>query len=146
MIWKTLLVLTVFGLAAVGAAQDDAAAKKDLDKLQGEWKVVSIEREGKEEKPKNSRTTVSRDEWTTRAGDTVEREGTLKLDPTKSPKAIDTVFTDGPDKGKTLQGIYMLAGDDWKVLYSAPGKDRPKTFPTQPGSAHFLIVLKRVKP
>jgi len=52
---------------------------------------------------------------------------------------------DGPDRGKTLRGIYELRGDDWKFYYSAPGKERPTAFPTQTGTAYLYMVLKRKK-
>ena len=35
-------------------------------------------------------------------------KSSFKLDPSKSPKEIDLIGLDGPQKGKTMQGIYRL--------------------------------------
>jgi len=52
----------------------------------------------------------------------------------------------GPDKGKTLLGIYELSDDAYKVCFAAPGKDRPTEFNSKEGSGNRLIVMKREKP
>jgi len=37
--------------------------------------------------------------------------GTQKVDPTKTPKAIDISDDSGPNKGKTCLGIYEFKGE-----------------------------------
>jgi uncharacterized protein (TIGR03067 family) len=140
-----LMVLTVSLLIGADAAED--AAKKELAKLQGTWKIVSVERAGKEkEQPKDSVSVLTGNKFATKSGDKVVRAGTLKVDPTQTPKATDVTYTAGPDKGQTLRGIYELDGDTWRICYSGPGDERPKGFPEQAGKAHLILVLKRAKP
>jgi uncharacterized protein (TIGR03067 family) len=72
--------------------------------------------------------------------------GTFKVDLAQKPKKIDVTFTDGPEKGKTAQGIYELEGDTYKVCIALAGKERPTTFASKPNSGHVLEVLQREKP
>jgi uncharacterized protein (TIGR03067 family) len=72
--------------------------------------------------------------------------GTFSLGQNQSPKTIETVFTDGPNKGQTLIGIYELEGDTYRVCMSLSGKDRPKEFDSKSGSGHVYEVLRREKP
>jgi len=141
---QALLVLAVGLLIAADAPKDDAT-KKERERLQGTWKIVSVQRAGKEEeKPVNTVATVVGNKFTTKADGKTIRAGTLKLDPSQQPKAVDATYTDGPDKGKTFQGIYTLEGDTWKICYSGPDQERPKAFPKKPGEAYLFLVLKRV--
>ena len=138
-----LVVLAVGLLVAADAADD--AAEKELKKVQGAWRIVSVQRDEKEQKPENTVVTVSGDKFTTKSGEKVIREGTLKLNPSAKPKATDATYTAGPDKGKTLKGIYVLEDVTWKICYSGPGEERPKAFPEKDGKAYLLLVLKRDK-
>jgi hypothetical protein len=51
----------------------------------------------------------------------------------------------GPDKGKTVRGIYEVKGDTQRVCVAAAGKPRPKAFESREGSGHTLITYKRAK-
>jgi uncharacterized protein (TIGR03067 family) len=68
-----------------------------------------------------------------------------KIDPSKKPKHSDATFTEGELTAKTL-GIYEVDGDNMKICYGLPGKDRPTEFSSKPGSGQVLIVYKRDKP
>ena len=71
---------------------------------------------------------------------------TVKLDPTKKPKASETTYTEGPDKGKTFKGIYEIDGNTVKFSRAgAPDDERPTEFKTKPGSVQFVSVYKRAK-
>ena len=72
-------------------------------------------------------------------------EGTHRLDPSQDPKTIDAVRSKGPDRGKTLRGIYELNGDTYKVCFAEPDKERPEEFSTTEGSGHRLLVFKRAR-
>jgi uncharacterized protein (TIGR03067 family) len=67
------------------------------------------------------------------------------IDPTKKPKTIDYMMTEGFTKGKTQLGIYELTGDTVKFCFAAPGKDRPTEFTAKEGSQYTLSVWKRDK-
>ena len=134
------------GLVVAGNADGEAPAK-ELKKFDGTWKAVSITHDGKEvpkEDAEKVTLTVKGENYTLKtASDTIE--GTHKLDPSKSPKAIDAVRNTGPDKGKTIRGIYELTDDTFKVCFAPAGKDRPTEFSSKKGSNCTLVRLKRVK-
>jgi uncharacterized protein (TIGR03067 family) len=62
-------------------------------------------------------------------------QGTVKLDPSAKPKAMDITGTGGPNKGKTIPATYELDGDSPKVCYDLSGKSRPTEFKTAEGTA-----------
>jgi uncharacterized protein (TIGR03067 family) len=71
--------------------------------------------------------------------------GVLAVDPTADPKTLDITFDEGPEKGKSIQGIYKLEGDTYTNCVPLGPKDRPKEFSSEPGSGQAVSVLKRVK-
>ena len=142
-----LLLVLAASVGILGIAADDAkdAAKKELDGLQGEWKLVSATRDGKDmpkDTVKGYKNTVKGDKFTvTRDGKAVE-EGTMKLDPTMKTKEIDMALEDGK---QTALGIYELSGDNYKLCYAPPGKGRPKEFSGKEGTGYTLSVWQREK-
>jgi len=123
---------------------------RDFEKLQGNWLLVAWEVNGKktpEEKVKDTRLTITGDNYrvVSGMGDMLEA-GTIKLDPTKKPKAVDSIISLGAHKGKTRLGIYEVEDDQGKFCYAAPGKERPQDFTTRPASGHSLWIWKRIKP
>ena len=140
------------GFAAPGGsgarADDKADLEKELRKFQGAWTIESSEAGGKElpsGELKGVILTFEGDKHTVKKGDEVLQAGTMKLDLSKSPKAIDVTITQGPEKGAVMLGIYELSGDTLKVCFDAEGKKRPTQFKTAPGSETFVIVHKRIK-
>ena len=72
-----------------------------------------------------------------------QRKSTYKLDPTQKPKTVDIGMIDGPDKGNTLQGIYEINGDEFKICLAILNKPRPKEFAAKPET--ILETWKREK-
>jgi uncharacterized protein (TIGR03067 family) len=142
-----LLLTLSIGLSPAVSGEKDSPAAKELAKLQGTWKRASVEVDGKKPPPQVLEfvtLTVEGDRYTLeQAGQ--KRTGTLKLDPTKTPKQIDFVETAGPDKGKTFVGIYEIDGDTWRYCLPASGKVRPREFDGAEGSRQGLYVNKRRK-
>jgi uncharacterized protein (TIGR03067 family) len=150
----TALALVSGGLLGlwgpVSAAPEDSGTKgpklpaADLDQLQGEWRLESGVREGKEmpaEMRRLFKCIIQANKFTiTREGKPVE-EGTLNLDATARPKTID--FDLG--KGKWPLGIYEVNGEIYKVCYASTGKDRPDDFTAKEGSGRTLSVWRRIK-
>ena len=75
----------------------------------------------------------------------VRRRGIISLDPTRSPKAINTWDQDGPYEDETVKGIYEIEGDSCKLCFSRPGDKRPTEFTTKKGSGFLLVVYTRQK-
>jgi uncharacterized protein (TIGR03067 family) len=139
----SLLVVGLLFAGVVLAAED----KKDLDKIQGTWVRASVERDGKPapaDELKNSKLTIKGDKYTLDDGKE-KRTGTLKLDATKTPKTLDIISDSGPNKGKTLKGIYKIEDDTFTYCVAGPDKDRPTEFSAKEGSGHALTVNKREK-
>jgi uncharacterized protein (TIGR03067 family) len=140
------LSLAVCAGLVVAVAAGDEPAKTDADKLQGVWKTVAVEVDGKkmsEDGVKNIRLTVKGDKMIFKE-ENKEEEATFKLDETQKPRTIDLTFKAG-DKLQTAKLIYDLRGDDLKLCGGKPDKDRPKEFASKAGSGLNLIVLKREK-
>jgi uncharacterized protein (TIGR03067 family) len=121
----------------------------DRDTIQGRWKLVSIERGGKpiasRTEPNDKMTLViegDRYDWT--SGD-VPMEGTYTLDPNKTLKEIDVTPIGGPNRGRTLKGIYKIEGDTLKVCLAGPGEERATEFESKEGSRHSFYIMRRVK-
>jgi uncharacterized protein (TIGR03067 family) len=142
-----LLALT----AGVFLAADDPeeAARKDLEKLRGTWVLVSAEHDGKKlpaEEVKKTRITIDGEKFVFPAASGIgtSQKGVIKVYPDKDPKWMDSQATDAA-KGKVSLGIYEVKGDDYKVCFAPPGKERPKEFTSPAGSGHILQVWKRKK-
>jgi uncharacterized protein (TIGR03067 family) len=140
------------GFAASGGsgtlADDKADLEKEVRKFQGAWTFESSETGGKE-LPASELAglilTFEGDKHTVKKGNEMVQVGTQKLDPSKSPKAIDVTLTEGVNKGAVMLGIYEINGDTLKVCFDAAGKKRPTEFKSAPGSETFVNVHKRVK-
>jgi uncharacterized protein (TIGR03067 family) len=144
---QSLLILTA-GLLLAADEPKTPTAEQEAKKLEGTWKVVSSERDGKpDEAAKNAVTTFQAGgKLTVKYADGSGGNGTYTLDPSKDPKAIDLVIDFGAHKGMTFPGIYLLEGDTLKVCRAEPGKDRPTEFATKADSGLMSFVLQREKP
>jgi uncharacterized protein (TIGR03067 family) len=125
-----------------------AAEQKDQDLIQGTWKVVTLEYEGK------VNTKLFREDTWIFKGNQITLVGkgkeyykmTFKLDPAKQPKAIDMTVTEGVSgTGKTRLGIYRI-GNNTLTLSQGRGVERPKEFGgTGKAGKPALLTLERVK-
>jgi uncharacterized protein (TIGR03067 family) len=148
-----LFLSAAVGLATLGFTAfvfaDDAANKKDKEKLQGTWQAVSGEREGKDDPEAAQHSLVfDGEKFMIKRGDQVFVQGTFKIDASKSPKTMDIDITEGPDKikDKTAQAIYALDGDNLTWCVAEPGSaERPEKLATKEGAKHMLVKLKREK-
>jgi len=126
----------------------DDPGKKDLELFEGTWRFESLQAAGEVrsfDDIRDSRLTIKGEAFTLKqaAGDVT---GTFKLDATKTPKTIDATYTDGPQKGTTMQGIYEIDETTFKVCVAVDGLTRPTEFKSEAGSVHVLQVLKKEKP
>ncbi len=144
-------LLCTIGLTLAGAtgacAGDKADIEKELRKFQGTWTLQTVKTGGKEQDPadfKAARVTFQGDKYTVRNGDEVIQTCTQKLDPSKSPKAIDVTVTDGLNKEAAMLGIYEINGNTLKVCFDPEGKKRPTEFKGASGS-QTLVIHKRLK-
>jgi uncharacterized protein (TIGR03067 family) len=149
---KTLRNALLIGLVSCVASQAWAeipeATKKEMAQLQGEWSMVSGSANGQplpDEMRKQMKRVCKGDEATTTMGAMVYLKARITIDPSKTPKSIDYLMTEGVTRGKTQLGIYELDGDTFRSCFSAPGDQRPTDFTTKPGDQRTLTVWKREK-
>ncbi len=139
---KPLLTLAVVLAAAGMLAADDAA--NDLKKFVGTWEEVSNTSDGKkraDDEVKGSRVVIDASgKWEYSKDGTVMLRGSVKLDPSKSPRAADW-SVEGLEK--PALGIYEIDGDTWKHCFHF--EKRPTEFASKEGSGVTYIVMKRVK-
>ena len=139
-------VCLVAVMLMVAADKPDKAAKKekDIDKLQGEWTMVSMETRGvksTDEQIKGHTLTVKGDRWTFKPGNGSASTATVKLDPSKNPKLIDLLF-DAPRRKVPSWGIYKLEGDTMTLCRTKGKNPRPGEFKTT-ADAGLLVVWKK---
>jgi uncharacterized protein (TIGR03067 family) len=136
------------GRVAGGEAKEEAVAK-DLQAFKGTWRLSAKEEDGKkfrEEEIKDVIGTIDGSgNVSVRRGGKVINEGTVKLDPTTTPKTIDVTFTAGERKGQSVLGIYEIEGDVFRVCVARPGGGRPAEFSAKAGSGHIVVVYQREK-
>ena len=146
-----LAIVSLFAAVRSQAADDanEEAVAKDLRAFKGTWRLSAKEEDGKtfsEEEIKDVIGTIDGSgKVSVRRGDKLLNEGTVKLDPTKEPKAIDVTFTGGERKGKKVLGIYEIEDDTFRVCVARPGDERPAEFSAKAGSGHILVVYVRQK-
>jgi len=139
------LIIASISVSLAADNPQDPASKKDLNGLQGTWKLVSAMKDGEalpEDKVKNTSIVIKDDTFVfpESAEYATSKEGTIKLDATKKPKQMDATSTE-----KNMLGIYKLDGDRYKVCFAPTGKPRPSEFASKPGSGNLLQVWKRKK-
>ncbi len=153
--WNVLAVVALVTLAAGTPAEDKAGdARKELA---GVWATVSMVVDGEEipaDRCEGVRLEVDpagkyalRDIYRSPDGKPYER-GRLVLDAASSPKAIDLLAAQGPDRDLSSLGIYKLEGDRLTLCYAQAGvKTRPTKFASKAGKDGVVLhVLRRVKP
>lgn len=157
--------LCVLGIifAADTFAQD--AAKRELDKVQGRWRVVAAEQDGQSipkeeiEKPVQAPPLPSGKQETPWLRDRILIKGnritvgdpngsalylTIAFEPMAKATTVDLLL--GSSLGDVVhRGIYSLKGDELTICCAKAGKDRPTKLTAEKGSGWTLLVLNREK-
>jgi uncharacterized protein (TIGR03067 family) len=118
------------------AAAGTEAAKKDLKKLEGDWKAIKSEADGNASNGGDD-IIIEGDKLSLVIRGRITFVGKVQLDPSKEPKAIDWKLTEGPGvmPGQTKPGIYRFKDDKLEICWNPVGsKDRPRRFTTRPAA------------
>jgi uncharacterized protein (TIGR03067 family) len=148
---RFLLILATGLLIAASNPRSDAA-RKDRERLQGTWELLTLEVNVQQalqitlDDLPAARFLVKGKGCRLQIGET-DLEMTYQLDPRKAPRAIDLIVTTGPDKGKTFRAIYALDGATLKICHhERPGMDRPSDFASSSDSGFMVFTWRRAKP
>ncbi len=146
---KYFLSLAAAGfLLSLVQAKDEDAVKAEVKKFQGVWKVTEAYDKGDKVPAEDLRSLeviFEGNKILVREGDKVHDRMTFQINPAKKPKTIDMTHAEGPNKGRTDPGIYLLEGNSLKICVNEKkGGARPTEFASKRGSSVSLIVLKRV--
>lgn len=137
-----LFTLAVLLTTMLLAAEEDKAERPDKQLIQGTWKVVALEADGKkapENAFKQKRFLIEGDKIATTGKP--EDLAPYRLDATAKPRALDLP---GSVEGQFAKAIYEVKGDTFKLCFSQSTKlDRPKVFDTA-GTRYFCFTLQRV--
>ena len=146
MTWAMCWLILGTGLVPAFAHRAEEAQKK----LQGTWVATKAERDGSAaDDVVGHRLSFTGNRFQIRSKDGKPLyAGTVRLDPSAKPAAIDFEHTEGALKGKAWKGIYALDGDTLRACDNAPNLDkgRPAAFEAGRGSGYVLITFKREKP
>lgn len=132
---------------AAAAVVDDADDRTaELKHFAGEWRVIRIETEGKTRPKadlKEARISI-RGNRAAVAKVAELADFTFKVDPKRTPVAIDVSFTDGPLKGETVRGIYIRRESTIRMCLRLDNAvlGRPKGYFTSEGSGLITVDLE----
>src|SRR2546427_13092019 len=104
-LWRTAWLVSILSLAFVTSCSNAA--------LEGIWQCASAVVDGKPLSDKTVgqlRLTLTKDRYKTEKGSEVLFDSTYTIDPSKNPKQIDMIGTEGDLAGKKAQGIYEFRG------------------------------------
>jgi len=145
---SVLLLLTGISFLTAGETLTD------LERMQGIWQIVSLTEEGKQVPAKETdvlEVVIYKDLFSVRQNEIPVVQYSIKLDPTKTPKAID--FTVRPPESKdkkdtkfkivTDPGIYSFEKGLLKLVIDEKGKGRPTAFEGKETATCSVMVLKR---
>ena len=127
------------------------AAKKELKKLEGKWKLLKAADSTKEAEPDPKEPTIlfvfKGNELTMEYGERKEAIRITAIDPSTDPKCIDLAEKRRDDPERTIEGVYKIDGDTLQIALHIPkdAKQRPVGFekPTDPRT--MVWTLKRIK-
>jgi uncharacterized protein (TIGR03067 family) len=147
---RIICVLVLLATPLLLAADGGDDVRKELKALQGKWKTVAGEAEGKpfaKDGIPPFTVVIAPDGKSKGLASGEEFRFTITVDPKKNPKTIENLHETGEQKGKRQYGIYKLEGDKFTVCMTPPGSaegDRPKDFATK-DTTNVVFVFERVK-
>ena len=144
-----LLALVILSQVVLVSAADKAGSRSS-DQMQGRWKPIAAVLGGvKLEKPDLDAITVTIKEDAYEVFVAVENrtdKGTFTIDETTTPKRITIKGVSGPNKGKTIYGIFEIKdANAMRVCYDMSGKDFPKEFRAPKGTQNYLAGYRQQK-
>lgn len=146
-----LLPAGVLLLFVLGVSADEAASKKLLKELEGDYTPVSMTKGGEPAPEEYLKTVVFKikgSDFTVRFKKGEKNEdkvATAVIDTAQKPIAMDLTPKDGPEAGKPMLGIIKVEKGTVTLCWTDRGDktERPKEFTSTKENQQFLIVMKK---
>ncbi len=142
-----LILLTATSFVAAEPPKQ-GAVKTDLNEIIGTWQVTAFEADGiagPAEIVEKLKLVFKDDKLTFSPGEPGFTHYTFRLDPSTKPANFDMTHADGPKKGETKKGIYLLDGDRLKICFGIED-DRPRELTAKAESEQVMYTLRRKQP
>lgn len=113
--------------------------------IQGEWSAIKIVSDGKSLPSamlKGAKRVANENRITVSVGGQKMIDALFRIDESQSPVAVDYFYDAGGANGRIQFGLLQLTGDELTVIMAPPGRPRPTTFESRPGSQETLSVWK----
>jgi uncharacterized protein (TIGR03067 family) len=136
-----------FAVSVAAAQPADEAVRREHQRLEGTWRVVSAEVQGTPIPPKEYRDlklTFKDGKFTARRGEEEPQEGAYTIDPTKNPREIDITRGKGTAPGEKQLAIYHPTGNLLKICSCVSGTERPTSFDTRDHAGWTMMTLRRL--
>ena len=115
-----------------------------LAELQGKWRVIGLEVEGKtipQEQIASSSITITGTRFMA-TGPGSLYEGEMTIDAAALPRRLSVAMEKGPEL-RTNHAIYEIKGDTLRICLNVNGEPAPRAFATRPGEPVALETLVR---
>ena len=117
---------------------------KELQSLQGTWLVETINGQVAKDMGVEMLLVITGNKYQQVTNGTVDETGTIKLDASKKPLAIDLNIATGDSAGTVQLGIAEINGDTMQAVLAEPGSSmRPAGF--SDSTAAIAVIVRRVK-
>jgi uncharacterized protein (TIGR03067 family) len=123
---------------------DQGNTRQQLAPLQGTWTLTSIDGRSAADAGMKGELVIKGSAYEVIVNGAVDESGTIRLDRSKKPAAIDLVIAKGSSAGKTQLGIVEIGTDTLKFHLATPGATtRPVNFDAIPD--HDVVVVTKKK-
>ena len=134
------IALLAFLTTAGASAQDGLS--KELTSLQGTWVITSVNDVAPSTGEPEVTLTFTGDKYSEGVDGQVVERGSVKIDATKKPIAMDLIITEGDDANKTQLGALEIGEKTIRFKLNTPGATvRPTDFEIADG--HFVFVATK---
>lgn len=149
---RGVLLLGALGIGTGFVVGAEPKPTNDLSAIQGNWKPLQIEYQGKMQMPVETMNQVTgvyeNAEYFLYFKDKTQgvlllAHTNIALDPKKNPKEITFEFVEGSLKGIKRHGIYEIAGNELKLCYGPIELPRPTEFKSTPSNGYYLETWAR---
>ena len=140
-----MLLLCFLSILAFRPLPDKKAPERDVADLQGVWKAVKVEFDGKEQKPEDIagvRITFSGRSFALSERGTEDLHADFSIGADKNPRYIDVEIKTGINKGKQSLGIYEIRGKTLTLCFRRPMADRPTGFVSKNEATLMLLEME----